>query len=94
MAERQVKANCYDCKYRGTIPGDAHSKCRHPLVQTDDNEFGALMDMISGKTVLAARKLNIKGNAHGMRRGWFMWPANFDPVWLENCDGFEPKEVI
>lgn len=29
-----------------------------------------------------------KGNSHGIRNGWFMWPLNFDPTWLESCDGF------
>ena len=24
---KNKKPNCYKCKYRGTIPGDAHSKC-------------------------------------------------------------------
>jgi len=37
-------------------------------------------------------ELNIRGNPHGIKRGWFSWPYNFDPVWLENCDGFEEKE--
>jgi len=32
---------------------------------------------------------NVKGNEHGRRHGWFFWPFNFDPVWLEKCDGFE-----
>ena len=35
---------------------------------------------------------NIKINEHGKKNGWFNWPANFDPLWLENCDGFEPKK--
>ena len=35
--------------------------------------------------------LNIKGNEHGIKNGWFFWPWNFDPVWLENCDGFLSK---
>jgi hypothetical protein len=26
-----------------------------------------------------------------MRNGWFCWPFNFDPVWLEACDGFKAK---
>jgi hypothetical protein len=30
---------------------------------------------------------------HGICNGWFIWPINFDPVWLENCDGFESKEA-
>jgi len=34
--------------------------------------------------------LKIKGNEHGIRSGWFNHPNNFDPVWLEECDGFEP----
>jgi hypothetical protein len=84
--------DCYKCKYRGTIPGNAHSRCNHPLVKQDDNEFGALVDMLSGKNVEAAKKLNIKGDIHGIKHGWFMWPANFDPVWLRNCDGFTQKE--
>lgn len=31
---------------------------------------------------------NVKGNSHGIRMGWFLWPVNFDPTWLESCDGF------
>lgn len=34
---------------------------------------------------------NVQGNAHGIRSGWFMWPFNFDPVWLVSCDGFSDK---
>lgn len=30
----------------------------------------------------------VKGHPHGIRKGWFMWPVNFDPGWLESCDGF------
>lgn len=30
----------------------------------------------------------VSGNPQGIRRGWFMWPFNFDPVWLALCDGF------
>lgn len=30
----------------------------------------------------------VSANARGVAMGWFMWPLNFDPVWLESCDGF------
>ncbi len=33
----------------------------------------------------------VKGNSHGIRSGWFSHPHNFDPVWLESCNGFEQK---
>lgn len=87
-----MKANCYKCEYRGKVAGSAHSRCNHPLVKQDDNDFGALVDMLAGKNIEAAKKLNIKANPQGVRNGWFAWPANFDPVWLINCDGFKQKE--
>ena len=89
-----MKANCYDCKYRGTVPGDVYSCCHHPSVaNADDNMFGAMAQMLCGEFSEATLKLNIRANAHGVRSGWFMWPVNFDPVWLENCDGFTAKDT-
>jgi hypothetical protein len=38
------------------------------------------------------RKAKVTGNIHGIRSGWFMWPMNFDPVWLESCDGFSKNQ--
>ncbi len=40
----------------------------------------------------AAAMLHIRANDHGIRNGWFVWPVNFDPVWLEHCDGFSMHE--
>ena len=89
-----MKPNCYECRYRGDVPGDAHSCCHHPLVKQDDNPFGALVDMLAGKNTAAAKQLNITANPTGIRRLWFLWPANFDPVWLETCNGFVAKEPV
>ena len=83
--------DCYACQHRGEVPGDAHSCCHHPSVKMDSDPVGALVDVLSGKTDAAAIALNIRGDPHGIRRGWFVWPANFDPVWLKNCDGFLAK---
>ena len=71
------KPNCYECKYRGEVPGDAHSCCNHPTVK--QNPFKAPV------------ALNIKGDSTGIRNGWFLWPFNFDPVWLKSCSGFDAK---
>ena len=84
--------NCYECKYRGSAPGDAHSRCNHPTVKQDSNEFGALVDMLAGKNRGVAQYLGIEGHEIGIRRGWFMWPANFDPIWLLKCNGFKEKK--
>ena len=63
---KKEKPDCYKCKYRGTIPGDAHSSCGN-------------------------KNAKVEGDDYGRKSGWFFWPLNFDPVWLESCDGFEQK---
>lgn len=68
--------NCYLCIHRRPIAGDAHSSCYHP-------------DSCKHNSVFV---LEIKGNRHGIDKGWFHWPFNYDPVWLDNCNGFAPKE--
>jgi len=64
MTEKDKQPNCYECKYRKNIPGDAHIECTNITCKVEGNEVG-------------------------IRRGWFHYPYNFDPVWLINCDGFE-----
>jgi hypothetical protein len=58
------QTNCYKCKYKKEIPGNAHIGCTN-------------------------KKATVKGNEQGKKNGWFAYPFNFDPVWLENCDGFK-----
>lgn len=81
------KPNCYECKYRGNVPGDAHSCCKYP-----GNNTG-LFSLFEKQNIENASKLEIEADSHGVKMGWFMWPANFDPVWLTHCKGFEQKEV-
>lgn len=40
----------------------------------------------------SAKGAAVQGNAHGIRSGWFIWPANFDPTWLESCDSFKANK--
>jgi hypothetical protein len=92
------KPNCYKCEYRGTIPGDAHSCCKHPgnkgLVDNPVAEMiGILASVGRIAPIQVETKLNIKGNPIGIRRGWFNWPMNFDPIWLLECNGFLLKEI-
>jgi hypothetical protein len=48
--------------------------------------------MFEPTNFLQAAKLDIRAEKHGVMSGWFMWPVNFDPIWLRNCNGFAPKE--
>lgn len=95
--EKQDKPNCYKCVFRREVPGDAHSSCAHPSVPEGD-AFGNLMATFASvgrvapvADVKAAEKLKISANPIGIRRGWFNWPWNFDPVWLQSCEGFKQK---
>jgi hypothetical protein len=36
----------------------------------------------------------VEGHAHGIAKGWFFWPYNFDPVWLVSCDSFKQNESL
>jgi hypothetical protein len=86
------RPNCYDCRWRDTIPGDVHSRCRHPLVDNNADLVEVIIGVFSGDYDKAVKKLQIKGHPEGIRKGWFIWPANFNPVFLLTCQGFEPKK--
>ncbi len=91
------KRKCYACKHRGHAIGSAPSTCRHPKAAAGENPIESLLSMLGGNragpqiAVEAAVELGIQGNAHGIRMGWFNWPYDFDPAWLDDCDGFEEK---
>jgi hypothetical protein len=37
------------------------------------------------------KNIIVSGSTHGINNGWFLFPFNFDPIWLEGCSGFRPK---
>lgn len=94
----EKKFNCYECLHRRSNPGSAHSKCVHPsLPEMVNNPMVELMAVFASvgrapQMAVSTKQLNIVGDEHGIKKGWFNFPWNFDPRWLRNCDGFEPKE--
>ena len=90
------RPNCYECKHRGTLPGNAHSRCRHPSNGKSEDPLLEMLGIFAsvGRTppMQMETGLNVKGNPQGVRNGWFNWPWNFDPVWLESCDGWEARD--
>ena len=90
------KPNCYECLYRRNLPGDAHSSCAHPRRPALTGVMSIFNEMTGGVKVPGVpteNAIKVTGNLHGILSGWFMWPSNFDPVWLDSCEGFEPKET-
>ena len=95
---KKDKPNCFKCKHRGTVPGSAHSSCQHPSTGVAREDpmleiLGIFASVGRVPPMQADVGLNVKGNDHGISHGWFNWPYNFDPLWLESCDGFEEKET-
>ena len=94
-----MEPDCYKCKHRRDLCGDAHSCCKHPLLEDVNADPLAQVFAILGSvgrtlpTQKGVDKLGIKANYHGIKRGWFNFPFNYDPVWLEECKGFEVKEL-
>lgn len=93
------KPNCYECVHRGTNAGTHHSRCLHPNnKQVLDNPIFSVVTTFAsvGRTAPISfdTGLNIKAKKHGIEKGWFNWPHNFDPVWLISCDGFEQKQEV
>lgn len=86
-----MKPNCFDCQYRRNIPGDVHSECVHPAITSSDRILAPIFFMSGRQDIGIAKRLNVLGDQHGIKNGWFLWPLNFDPTWLITCDGFKKK---
>jgi len=69
-------ADCYKCKNRGNLAGSCHSQCNK-----------GVKGLFEGGVEMPT----VQGNEHGIKNGWFFWPFNYDPVWLQSCNSFEEK---
>lgn len=88
--------NCHECKHRRKAPGSAHSNCNHPangIALTDPtlSMFAIFASVGRTEPMQAETGLNVKLDPHGVRKGWANHPWNFDPVWVESCDGFTER---
>ena len=83
------KAECAKCKYKEKLVGDAHIAC---------TSLGArgILQALTGEPPTADTKFGkiplVYANEIGIRKGYFMWPFNFDPFWLWWCFLFEAKD--
>jgi len=85
MAKADPK--CYECKHRQNTTYSHHSECKHPVLADKVKIFAMASVMMRGRF----EPFNVVGNKHGISHGWFNWPLDFDPIWLESCDQFESK---
>lgn len=82
--------NCYECIHRRELVGDCHSSCAAPRAS-----IAYLMVFAAGKSEFSSPEgVHIRASTHGVRSGWFMWPINFDPVWLQGCSEYVSKNSV
>jgi len=92
-----TRPNCWKCEYRGSVPGSAHSSCRHPaFAAANADPMLQLMAIFGsvgrGPTMnIAAEGCVVEGDPRGISSGWFNHPFDFDPTWLRSCTGFKTK---
>lgn len=90
--DNQIKPNCYECKHRRAIPGNAHSSCAHPfladLAKANPNfELARLVGLPVPMTIeFEGKRIPLTlFSEYAVQSGWAAWPFNFDPVWLQFC---------
>lgn len=90
--------NCYQCAHSASIPGNEHIKCVHPINKAaHENNLAVLFGLLAGigrtePIVCPTTKLlGVVINPVGIQRGWANWPWNFDPTWIEKCNGYTQK---
>lgn len=92
-----MKPKCYSCQYRRDVAGSAHSTCTHPDRIPASVFFltaTAMGSTFGGDLEVPLGDGKISGRSHGISKGWFAWPFDFDPVWLIDCDGYVEKEAL
>jgi hypothetical protein len=71
---------CYKCKnaIKGHPKWSEHYRgCNHPNAHRFERGFG---------------NVGLKVADGAVESGWFDFPYNFDPCWIEECKGFEPLD--
>ena len=89
-----MMSDCYECKFRRTVPGSAHSSCKViSEVCTDKAQAKGLEFLLAfgGKEILVNGKPAVDLDPHGIRNGWASWPIDFDPTWVRSCALYKKK---
>ena len=88
--------NCYDCVFRGKVPGSAHSSCN--VLSKDGKSIDPLAELALATGIAKIRDEQgrdaVKLDPIGIQGGWAMWPINFDPVWVDSCAFYKSKESM
>lgn len=87
--------NCGNCKYSQNIAGNTHISCRYPLLSYSESTKISMLSMINPVMFndVLSKTFGFTGNMHGIQSGWFMFPENFDPSWIEGSCNYHSEIV-
>lgn len=91
----QNPPDCRRCKWSRREPSGAHLCCMHPATELLWTLPGSRFVYVMGKGAgivdysEQTKGLYVVGDETGKAIGAFNWPFNFDPLWLQECDGWE-----
>lgn len=80
----KVRNDCYKCPHRREVPGSVHSSCH--ILKPQLRTAIALMAMCGQMPTITNEKTGedlLILNPTGVKEGWYNWPIDFDPVWVE-----------
>lgn len=87
--DKSLKPHCHKCRWAQRVPGHAHIKCVHDSLDNKMRLF--YLRLVVQKSAPYPNPIDVWGQSHAIRRGWFGWPELFDPTWLIRCFGYEEK---
>lgn len=75
----EIKTDCYKCTHRGS-----------------NNEMGSAHSHCKLYWKYKKHKsIFPKGNEKAKEQGWFDFPYDYDPIWIEeDCESFKEKELF
>ena len=89
--------NCYTCKFKGTVPGSAHSSCGALSHIIENKEEAKAMEFLISLGMKTLTKEDgspaVELDPHGVRNGWASWPIDFDPTWVSSCAFYTDKNT-
>lgn len=74
-------SNCYSCKHKCNVPGDSHISCGQPNIRSQAMIIS--IAVLTGNSKVLEDFLNVRFNPHGVQNGWFNYPMNYDPIWMD-----------
>ncbi len=88
---------CRKCRHVGSVPNSVHCSCKHPIaiqiISNHDSLFEMMKQITSESRLSYTGSLNLKLNEeyreYALSNGYVIFPINFDPRWIKNCEGFE-----